>query len=327
MKSVVIWKLAKGLGSLAMMIVTSVAVIAQQMPDEKFDSKVAKPAYASKHPVVVIDEAHQNFHTATGRYKPFADLLTSDGYKVTAGTKPFTAEALKGVDVLVISNAGAGGANEDSSPPAFTKDEIEVVHSWVSGGGSVLLIADHTPFGTAAENLALKFGVALGKGFVFDLKNSDRGATTLVFSKENGLLGNHAILRGRDSTEEISKVVAFTGESMNVPAGASVLLKLSPTAFESSTRDELQLALGGANGPTPENIAAHSRQVVNGAQGIAMSVGKGKLVLFGEAAMFSAQVIRVPGEAEERKMGMNVPGNDDRQLALNVLHWLSGVLK
>ena len=58
-----------------------------------------------------------------------------------------------------------------------------------------------------------------------------------------------------------------------------------------------------------------------------MNVGKGKLVVFGEAAMFSAQVIRIQGEAEERRMGMNVPGNDDRQLALNVLHWLSGVLK
>jgi hypothetical protein len=27
------------------------------------------------------------------------------------------------------------------------------------------------------------------------------------------------------------------------------------------------------------------------------------------------------------KMGMDVPGNDDRQYVLNVLHWLSGLLK
>jgi hypothetical protein len=26
------------------------------------------------------------------------------------------------------------------------------------------------------------------------------------------------------------------------------------------------------------------------------------------------------------KMGMNAPGNNDRQFALNVLHWLSGLL-
>ena len=27
------------------------------------------------------------------------------------------------------------------------------------------------------------------------------------------------------------------------------------------------------------------------------------------------------------QMGMNVPGSDNRQLALNIMHWLSGVLK
>jgi hypothetical protein len=26
-------------------------------------------------------------------------------------------------------------------------------------------------------------------------------------------------------------------------------------------------------------------------------------------------------------MGMNVPGNDNKQYALNVMHWLSGLLK
>jgi hypothetical protein len=52
-------------------------------------------------------------------------------------------------------------------------------------------------------------------------------------------------------------------------------------------------------------------------------------VVVGEAAMFSAQLIRYEedGKTVETKMGMNVPGNDDRQFALNVLHWLSGLLK
>jgi hypothetical protein len=26
-------------------------------------------------------------------------------------------------------------------------------------------------------------------------------------------------------------------------------------------------------------------------------------------------------------MGMNVPGNDNKQYALNLMHWLSGILK
>jgi hypothetical protein len=43
----------------------------------------------------------------------------------------------------------------------------------------------------------------------------------------------------------------------------------------------------------------------------------------GEAAMLSAQI----SGTEKRRMGMNVPGNDNKQYALNVMHWLSGFLK
>ncbi len=32
-------------------------------------------------------------------------------------------------------------------------------------------------------------------------------------------------------------------------------------------------------------------------------------------------------QQRETRFGMNVPGNDDRQFALNALHWLSGLLK
>jgi hypothetical protein len=39
--------------------------------------------------------------------------------------------------------------------------------------------------------------------------------------------------------------------------------------------------------------------------------------------MLSAQV----SGSDKRAMGMNVPGNDDRQYVLNVMHWLSGVLR
>ena len=54
--------------------------IAQQVADRDFDTRVAKPAYVKKHPKVLFDEAHNNSHTATGRYKAFADLITNDGY-------------------------------------------------------------------------------------------------------------------------------------------------------------------------------------------------------------------------------------------------------
>ncbi len=60
-----------------------------------------------------------------------------------------------------------------------------------------------------------------------------------------------------------------------------------------------------------------------------MSVGKGRLVVLGEAGMFSAQkVVFPPGSAQKDfKFGMNVAGTDDQQFALNVAHWLSGLLQ
>src|SRR5690242_10511906 len=96
---------------------------AQQVADPNFNAQVAQPAYEKKHgPKVLFDEAHNNFHTSTGRYKPFADLITNDGYQITRNKEKFSAQTLKGFDVLVISNAlGAERmAMPGASNPAFT---------------------------------------------------------------------------------------------------------------------------------------------------------------------------------------------------------------
>ena len=58
-------------------------------------------------------------------------------------------------------------------------------------------------------------------------------------------------------------------------------------------------------------------------QGAVMRLGSGRAAFFGEAAMFSAQVV----DTERRPMGMNAPGAEQNsQFVLNVMHWLSGVL-
>jgi len=66
-----------------------------QQSDAGFDTRVKSPAYPaggrSSHPKVLIDGAHRNFHTATGKYKPFAELLRSDGYAVAENQHAFTA--------------------------------------------------------------------------------------------------------------------------------------------------------------------------------------------------------------------------------------------
>ena len=275
-----------------------------QQADPDFDTKVARPAYATEHPRVLFDEAHHNFHTAGGRYKPFADLITHDGYKVIPNTEKFTRESLARGDVLIIANAlGAEGMGQPgASESAFTDAECDAVRDWVRAGGSLLLITDHAPFGSAAESLAKRVGVDMSKGFTSDPSNSEGGDSMLVFTRKNDLLGDHPITQGRDDSERIRRVQTFTGQSLKGPAGSVAILKLADTAVD-------------------EGEDGKSTPAAGRAQGIAFTFGSGRVVVLGEAAELSAQV------AGGERFGMNVPGLDNRQMALNLMHWLSGLLE
>ena len=284
---------------------------AQQIADPNFDAKVAHPAYAKNGPKVLFDEAHNNFHTAGGRYKPFADLITNDGYQVTSNKQKFAAEVLKGYEILVISNAlGAPRMNmPDAGNPAFAEAECDAVRDWVKAGGSLLLIADHAPMGAANQILAQRFSVDMSKMFTADEQNYDKESENpgfIVYTRESGRLADHAITRGRNDSERLNKIIAFTGQSLKGPADSIAFMKLADTALDLMP------------GPNNKPVSAAGR-----AQGIAMSFGKGRVVVLGEAAMLSAQL----GGPNQMPFGMNHPGIDNRQLALNIVHWLSGLLK
>ena len=231
--------------------------------------------------------------------------------------------------MLVIANAVV---RESPSSAAFTEEECDAVRDWVRDGGSLLLIADHTPFGSAAENLAGRFGVTMGKGWVFDEGTRPGEITTqLVFSRDNDLLGDHPLLRGRDPSEAVNSIRSFSGQSLGVPKGATVLMTLSPSAREAADAAALddEAAAARVTGSIGTR-GARSRSAAGRAQGIAMTFGQGKIVVLGEAAMLSAQVVTLAepdGRQTTLRAGMNVPGNDNRQFALNVLHWLSGLFR
>src|SRR5262249_17321328 len=184
---------------------------------------------------------------------------------------------------------------------------------------------DHAPFGNAAENLSKRFGVSMGKGWTFDQSSSGGITTQLDFSRENKLLGDHVILRGRNASEQIRHIRSFTGQSLTVPAGATVLMKLSTTARDAATPADLDVEDAAVRSREPADRGSHSTPAAGRAQGVAMKFGKGRVVVLGEAALLSAQIVRYTN-GSEMKFGMNVPGTDDRQFALNVGHWLSGLL-
>jgi len=292
-----------------LLAVLSVAGFGQQLPDPEFVTAVENPAYKKDGPRVAFDEAHHNFHTTEGRYKPFVELLLNDGYRVVRSRQPFTKTSLSSFKVLVIANAlGAEEMDDDGADgSAFTEEECQAVQEWVKGGGSLLLIADHAPFGGAATALGNRFGVDMSKGFTYDPANSaPNSPSLLIFSRENKLLATHPITEGRDENERLNNVQSFTGQSLKGPNTSIAILKLSDTAKDTPNRE------------TDSSVSAAGR-----AQAIALKFGKGRVVVQGEAAMLSAQI----AGQNKQKMGMNVPGNDNRQYALNLMHWLSGLLK
>lgn len=294
-----------------------------QLADRSYRPPVNNPAHGvGEGPVVCLDEGHTNFHTLDGRFWPFGELLRRDGYVVKASREKFSGEALKRCGVLVISNAQPGSGDWDSypypTPSAFTDEEIEAVQRWVRDGGALLLIADHMPMAGAAQKLAAAFEVEFCDGFAVEGHGSEAereaafGKPT-IFQLDDQTLRAHPIVKGRTSSESVSRIRTFTGQAFKAPAAAQPLLVLPPGFISLMPERAWQF------GPDTRTIP-----VGGWLQGAVMPLGSGRAAFFGEAAMFSAQVAgpeRVP-------MGMNAPmAEQNYQLVLNVMHWLTGILK
>lgn len=292
----------------------SVPVWSAQIGDPNADVSVAAPAFPkAKGPIVAIDAGHENFHTIDGRFAPFARLLSNDGFRVTGHTGAFTRESLKDISVLVIANA-LNPANKSSwalpTPSAFTADEITVVSSFVENGGSLLLIADHMPFGGAAADLAQTFGVTFYNGFAFYVPAPDAPE---VFTADKGLRADDLILRGRQPSAAVTRLTTFTGTAFRAPPSARPLIVLDT--------DHVLLTPQTAWVFLPETPRASAAGLL---QGAALTVGKGRVAVFGEAAMFTAQT----DDADPKvKTGFSAPGAEsNKQFVLNVARWLAGQL-
>ncbi|MBN2173948.1 MAG: DUF4350 domain-containing protein [Bacteroidales bacterium] len=287
-------------------------IFAQQIADTSYRPKIIHPAYQQgAGPIVFIDEGHHNFHTKEGRYWTFANLLERDGYIVKPFISEFDKKKLSGGKILVISNA----QNEINlehwylpTPSAFTDIEIEELKDWVGEGGSLFLIADHMPFAGAAEQLASSFGFEFTNGFVADT-NSPGPA---FFSLDKGSVVQSTITLGRDSTEEVRNVVSFTGQGFNIPEKAIPILLFN---------DHFVNLLPDTAWVFDSNTKIYNAKGLS--QGAYLKFGKGRVVVFGEAAMFSAQL----AGPNHVMVGMNSDyASENYQLLLNIIHWLDGKL-
>ena len=285
-----------------------------QVADSSYDPDVGRPAFAAgKGPLVLLDEAHNNFHTIDGRYAPFARFLRKDGYVVQGLKERASATALAKARILVIANAiGAPNTGGNWSLPiaaAFDAGEVAAIRQWVERGGSLLLIADHMPFPGATETLASAFGIFFMNGFATD---SSCATDVAAYRRADGTLGDHPITRGRNRAERIDSVRSFTGQAFRAGAAGRALMTLERGSVVLMPAVAWQF-----NDSTPRLPGEGLLQ------GVALPYGRGRVAVFGEAAMFSAQVSGNP----RRPMGMNAPAAaQNPQFLLNVMRWLAGVL-
>lgn len=278
------------------------ATFSQQVADVEGVPEVKSPAYkAGAGPVVMIDEAHHNFHTAEGRFRPFATLLERDGYQIRRGTESFSLKSLQDVRVLVISNALHVRNTQEwtlPTPSAFTDEEIEAVVAWVKSGGSLFLISDHMPFPGNNEKLAAAFGFTFYNGFAFD--------TTKQQGPDHFSFANKRLVEGQ-LTQGLDDILTFTGQGFDIPPAAKPVLMLDEK-FKIFISDTAWVF-----NDNTKKLAAKGK-----CQGAFLIFGQGRVVVFGEAAMLTAQIA-----GGTNRVGFNHPeAKNNAALVLRLIHWL-----
>ena len=283
-------------------------LFSQQIPDTTFNPVIQNPEYETgKGSLVFIDEGHHNFHTKNDRYLPFAKLLEKDGYVVKEYKGEFTKKRLDTGKILVIANA-LNEVNEDNwslpTPSAFTEEEIKIVEKWVHDGGSLFLIADHMPWPGAAEKLAAVFGFKFFNGFNFDVINPS------YFRRSDKTIIANIITNGRDNSETVNEIPNTEGQAFQIPENANPIL-----VFNNSS----MLLMPDTAWVFHSNTKMI--KIEGWSQGAFKKYGKGRIAVFGEASMFTAQI----GDPGRRKMGMNrYDAKDNYKLLINTIHWLDG---
>ncbi|VUX56185.1 conserved exported protein of unknown function [uncultured Woeseiaceae bacterium] len=270
-------------------------------------------------PVIVFAEGHNNY-SERDSFADMEEFLAKEGFDLKQHMGAITREALKGVSILHTDNALAP-ENQDQdnwtlpTPSAFTPEEISIIYDWVHDGGSLLMVIEHMPFGGSYEDLAKAFNVETSNGFAVDKRllngyseETIDDAGWFVFRQDNGALGDHPILTGRQPHERIEFVAADVGSAFRLPERAVSLMTFGSNAISLEPSVSWRF-----DSTTPR------RSVSGWSQGGVMKVGKGRLAVLGDNFLMIP-----PSQLKSEKEV--VFGRYNPQFTVNVYRWLSGQL-
>lgn len=315
--------------ALALGSVSSRGVAAQApatVEDTDWRPAVERPRFApGTGPRVLLDAAHHNPDNLVGFYGPFGDLLRADGYRVAVLREPLVPSVLEGARILVVSNALPAATHEeaDTLGSAFTSGELDALLRWLDAGGALLLFVDHRPYPRAATELGRRLGLDFTDGYALDYEVWD----PVVFRRSDGTLAEHPIVTGRLGEDDGGHEDGEGGEGGGgAPPVDSVATFFGHAMRTSDSRWRPLLVFGpGIESMHPDGLweigDGTPRVDVEGwLQGVAGRVGRGRVVVLGEAGMAVAQ--RVGPRSSPRGMNAPVAAGNARFL-LNVLRWLS----
>jgi hypothetical protein len=307
---------------LTLSVAAAAAVVWWRWPVPPVDAAYVAPRQPSSWPIgegpaVLVDNAHWNGATTSRGLIGFAALLRADGYRVLPDGNSTRAEMLADVRIGVVANplglSGLARALVDRlglPPLTFLDDEalwgqeMETVVQWVENGGSLLVAIDEGPPARGVRGLTSRLGVQVGSGVVVDLGNSEpRAPERLVFSRENGLIGQHPIVDGGPEALAVNRIVSVGGPALTSPPDGTILLRLGASAVEVP-----RLGVSPASGTPVPGLA----------RAVAFSRGRGRVVVVGDTALLTSLLDR-----DGRAYGLGTAETQADRFALAVMRWLT----
>jgi len=157
---------------------------------------------------ILFDEAHYPICGIAGKnicygsddaYSNLAELLQNEGYSVDTldNGEEINSENLENCDVLVFAG-----------PMTYYQiSEIDYLTTWVTNGGSLLLISDWGPiFQTIPQTIASIFGFHLGRDSLRDLDDNNGKESSLIFN--NSAISTHVI------TNQINRIETYAQDGI-----------------------------------------------------------------------------------------------------------------
>lgn len=268
---------------------------------------------------VLIDRFHETIYTNEGPASGadvMLEIMGRDGFSVSYADTALDGGLLDTADILIIHGLPNNEINLDNGATLWqsplSDSEIEAIARFVDGGGGLYLSLSHFPNGSGALPLLEAFAVKFRDGYLYSKEypsftDPDNGHCSHYFgmSKKDGTLnGDHPLIKNGLKVEKIDYL-----------CGAAI--------FREPEDAVLPFPKGSENYNKDDTISEASDHY---AGMIGFDYGKGKVVVAADQGMFRDFIFTFDS-GERVYVTITSPGNDNANLFVNMMRWLSPKIK